>query len=134
MPMFDDPKKELNRLQRQLLAEEEPEQEADFYEEYLDEEDWLDQEIAEAKAMVGYEEEEEPPVRNFANGYGRNVPHQPARYENTPSRPAYRGHVNTYEEEIPEEPEENLRGLVILAWLLTLGIVAVAAYWVVLLL
>jgi len=135
MPMFDDPKKELNRLQRQLLAEEEPEQEPDFYEEYMDEDAWLDEEIAEAKALLGYDElEEEPPVRNYANGYGKKTPRQPAGYETSPSRPAYRGHVNDYEEEIQEEPAENLRGLVILAWLLTLGIVAVAAYWVVLLL
>ena len=131
MPIFDDPKKELNRLQRQLLEEDAPEQEAAFIEEYLDEEDWLDEEIAEAKALLGYEEEEDGiPVRNYANGYGRNL----SRPVSQSSRPAYRGHVNDYEEEIPEEPEENLRGLVILACLLALGIVAVAAYWVVLLL
>ena len=139
MPMFDDPKKELQRLQQQLLEEED-------YEEYLTEEEWLEREIAEAKALSGYQEPQEAPVRNYANGYGA-APAQPAYDPNRRShlsgrsgynqqqRAAYRPNVRDYSEEsIPEETEKGIGGLVFLAVMLTLGIVAVAGYWVLVLL
>ena len=137
MPVFDDPRKNLHRLQQELLAEEET------YEEELSEEDWLDQELAEAKALSGYEEQPQVPVRNFANGYGaapqpRNYGEgQPRTYMSGYStyqqaRPAYREQPQYEDEEIPEE--KGIRSLVALAVLLTLGIVAVAAYWVLVLL
>ena len=147
MPMFDDPKKELQRLQQELLAEEES-----FEEAYFDEDEWLDQEIAEAKALSGYQEPQPQPVRNYANGYGarpQNPYQRPAQpYETQQrrylsgystyqeSRPGYRPDVRGYhEEEIEEyEEEKGIRGLVILACMLTLGIVAVAMYWVLVLL
>ncbi len=141
MPMFDDPKKELQRLQQQLLAEEENNEE-----EYLTEEEWLEREIAEAKALSGYQEPKEPKVRNYANGYGTR-PQQPQYDPNRRShlsgrsgypqqeRAAYRPNVQSYSEEtIPEEEEKGIGGLVFLAILLTLGIVAVAGYWVLVLL
>ena len=161
MPMFDDPQKELQRLQQQLLAEEE--EYTEYKEDYLTEEEWLDQEIAEAKALSGYQEPREAPVRNYANGYGAQVrqPRQPysqAGY-GAPSRPqnpyaanqrsyargrggydlqereAYRPGVRNYSEEaIEEEEEKGVGGLVALAIALTLGIVGVAAYWVLVLL
>jgi len=142
MPMFDDPKKELQRLQQQLLAEEA------YEEEYMDEEDWLDQEIAEAKALSGYQEPAEPPVRNYANGYGIRQeypeyqrPAQPQQrsylsgystYQE--ARPDYRSHRDYRDQVMEEEPEEKLGGLVALACLLTMGIVGVALYWVLVLL
>ena len=142
MPMFDDPKKELQRLQQELLAEEE------YEEDYLDEEDWLDQEIAEAKALSGYEEPPQPQVRNYANGYGAQAapqyqrPAQPQQrtYMSGYSayreeRPDYRAHDRAFRDQvIEEEEEEKLGGLVALACLLTAGIVAVAMYWVLVLL
>ena len=122
MPMFDDPKKELQRLQQQLLAEEEK-----YEEEYLTEEEWFEREIAEAKVLSGYQE---PEVRNYANGYGAQS------QANRQNRPAYQPHVpNAYEQPIREEPEEKgVGGLIGLAVALTMGIVAVAAYWVLVLL
>ena len=38
MPIFDDPKKSLERMQRELLREEE-----EYEEEFLTEEEWLDE-------------------------------------------------------------------------------------------
>lgn len=156
MPMFDDPKKELRRLEQQLLAEEE---EYDEYEEdYLTEDEWLEQEIAEAKALSGYQEPREQPVRNYANGYGAQVrqpqpgyggqPRQRSQYDSQQrtylsgrsgydlqDREAYRPNVRNYSEEaIDEEEEKGVGGLIALAIALTLGIVGVAAYWVLVLL
>ena len=63
MAMFDDPKKELQRLQQQLLAEDEDELN-DLMEEYADEdyEDFFDED---------YEEEydQEDYLRHFSGGY-----------------------------------------------------------------
>lgn len=109
MPMFDDPRKALNRLQQELLEEE-----AEYEEEYLSEDDWLDEEIAEAKAMLGMDEDEDEPevYRNYANGYG---------------------YLNA-EEEDEEIVVDDTKGQRILTFLLVLGILAVAGYWVVVLL
>lgn len=54
MAVFDDPRKELRRLQEQLLAEEEDEQ--DEYGETCDE-----------------EVQQEPFYRNYSNGYGSDI-------------------------------------------------------------
>ena len=136
MPMFDDPQKELRRLQQQLLAEEE---EYDEYEEdYLTEDEWLEQELAEAKALSGYQEPREKPIRNYANGYGTQAPQprqsrsgyaaqphqgyppqQRGQYDpyqrsylsgrsgyDLQDREAYRPTVRNYSEEAIEEEEE----------------------------
>ena len=163
MPMFDDPKKELRRLEQQLLAEEEYDE---YEEDYLTEDEWLEQELAEAKALSGYQEPREAPVRNYANGYGAQVrqpqprqagygsqqrPQQRPQGQYDPyqrsylsgrsgydlqDREAYRPTVRNYSEEAVEEEEEEkgVGGLVFLAILLTLGILGVAAYWVLVLL
>ena len=65
--MFDDPKKELQSLEDQLLAAEEQtktEHTDDFQSIY-----------AEVLAEFGpdWDTPDEPPIRNFANGYGRNI-------------------------------------------------------------
>ena len=114
MPIFDDPKKSLEQMQRQLLQEEE-----DYEEEYLTEEEWLDEELAEAKALLGMDEEEDESLyRNYANGYGNYQ--QPRQY-------------GDFEEDEDEEPEEEIKGSggqLVLTFVLLAGIVAVAAYWV----
>ena len=61
--MFDDPKKELQRLQDELLAEEDleiGEYEEDLTEDY---EDFFGEDFA-------GEDAQEPAYRNYANGYG----------------------------------------------------------------
>ena len=105
--MFDDPKKELERLQQLLDGEDDR---------------WLDDQLAEAHRLMGDPvPEEEPPaeVRRFR---GRNT--DPADVD-----------MVGYSDEIHDEPKKKgVRGLVILACLELLGIAAVAAYWLLVLL
>ena len=67
--MFDDPNKELAELQAQLEAQEE----------------WFRRELDSAKRMIGQEPERKAapaaPVRNYANGYGRNLPRQEGQHQ-----------------------------------------------------
>ncbi len=85
----------------------------------------MDEEISSAKRMLGdaqpqrnmdatqiYRPVADPQVRNYANGYGAAAA-KPAPAPETSEAPA----------------EKPLTGLVILACLETLGIVAVVAYW-----
>ena len=64
MALFDDPKKELERLANQLRREEEEAQLDELVEEYLEEEEEYEEDYEEY-------EPEEPVYRNFANDYGR---------------------------------------------------------------
>ena len=114
--MFDDPKKELQRLQEQLLQDEE----------------WFEKELESAKAMIGEGpgksqaiskqkprkdaelRRSDPMIRNYANGYGQKRP--PVR--NTEVR----------------KPRKGIGGLVVLATLETMGIVGIVAYWMLVLL
>ena len=121
MPIFDDPKKSLERMQRQLLREEEEER-------VITDEQWLDEELAEAKALLGMDteaDEDEQLYRNFANGYGE--------FRQTQSYDAF---VETDDEEEPEEvkPVSKIRGQLALTFVLLAGIAAVAIYWVAVLL
>ena len=103
--MFDDPQKNLGQLQKELLAEE-------------DANKWLDDELTDARRLLGEEpaaEEvpQEAPVRNFANGYG----------------------LEDYEDEPEEVPENELsqkrpiRNLVVVALIELAGILGVLGYW-----
>ena len=121
MPIFDDPKKSLERMQKQLLQEEEEYEEA----EYLTEEEWFDEELAEAKALLENREETEEGdeilYRNFANGYGEyRQTRQYADFEE--------------EEEEPERSPKGGNGQLAVTFLLLAGIAAVAIYWVTVLL
>jgi len=123
MPIFDDPKKSLERMQRQLLQEEEEYGE----EEYLTDEEWFDGELAEAKALLEEEEyteeEDETLYRNYANGYG--TARQTVGYD------------ELEEEEYGEEsarPANAVKGQLLLTVFLLAGIAAVAIYWVAVLL
>lgn len=64
--MFDDPKRKLQELEDQLLAAEDH---------TLQQEDEFQKIYAEVLAEFGPgdAQEQEPPIRNFANGYGRNA-------------------------------------------------------------
>ena len=80
--MFDDPRKELWRLQEQLLAEEEAAEE-EYEEEYEEDSDDLDLDaIDELLSEEADEEEEEQELfyRNHANGYGSQVRNYANRY------------------------------------------------------
>ena len=100
--MFDDPKKRLRELEDQLLAEE-------TITEKPDDEFQIDTEIL---ADMG---DDEVPIRNFANGYGRNI--QPATPAPMPE-----------EEPIPTK-RERIGGLVFLAVIECLIFAGLAAIW-----
>ena len=122
MPIFDDPRKSLERMQRQLLREEEEYEE----EEYLTEEEWFEEELEEAKALLEMDEEaeeEEGIYRNFANGYG--AARQAVGYDEEDEED---------EEEEPARPARGINGQLLLTFVLLAGIAAVAFYWVAVLL
>ena len=105
MAMFDDPKKELKKLEDQLLKDEE----------------WLDRELAAARALIG-----DAPVKKTKKPAAAKKPAaQTAKKEGE----SVRGSA-----EVQKKAKKSNRGLVILAILETLGIVGVVAYWVVMIL
>ena len=103
--MFDDPKKNLGQLQKELLAEE-------------DANKWLDDELAETRRLLDGDVQEPAAtaaekIRNFANGYGE------ADYEDEP-------------EEAPENElshKRTIRNLVVVALIELAGILGVLGYW-----
>lgn len=118
--MFDDPKKELKRLEKQLLEEEDG--------------SWLDNELSEVKAMLGdsgqqdldatriYRDPGAVPVRNYANGYGQ-VPAQSGEYDE------YGDSAYAADPREVAPREKGVGGLVLLALLELLGIVGIIGYW-----
>lgn len=98
--MFDNPKKELERLEQKLIAVEEPEPEPDedFEELY---------ELLQEKFT-----EDDLNLSEFGPDY-----------------PEY-GDVEDADEE-PEVPEDRVTGLTVLACLESMGIVAIAVWWLV---
>lgn len=120
--MFDDPKNTLRRMEEELRAAEyEEEAEPDYGFDY-ENDDWLE----EAKSLIG--EDEEIPIRNHANGYG-------TRSQNY----AVNNHRMVYDDEelnddavlYAEEPQKKkgIGGLVLLALLEMLGILAILLWW-----
>ena len=124
--MFDDPKKELQLLQEQLLQEE----------------NWFETELEEAKALIG-DAPKKAPVKKAAkpNPNAESKPQKKAKAqeEDEPVRKTksrVRNYANDYGKQTPpvrntetKKPQKGIRGLVILAILETLGIVGVVAYW-----
>lgn len=105
MAVFDDPKKELDKLQEQLLKDEE----------------WFEKELDSARRMLG-----DPVSRKNPAGAQAGIP---VRRPTAPARPNHRPAP------VQEKPKtRGIRGLVTLAALETLGILAVVAYWLLVLL
>ena len=123
--MFDDPNRELRRMQEELLAMERQEQNPAV------DDDWLQ----EAKALLGPEEEEFP-IRNHANGYGTRPfpdPTADSRMAYVPdptedSRMAYAGAPREDPADKQSKPK-GAGGLILLALLEVAGILAVALWW-----
>ncbi len=117
--MTEDSKKDLELLEKQILENEE----------------WFLRELDSAKRMIGQMPEQPaapkatasaaaqpmPGIRNYANGYGQPAP-QPRMQD------------MQAEEEAPIPQKKGTKGLLILAALETLGILGLAAYWVLVLL
>lgn len=116
MAMFDDPNKELKKLEDQLLKDEQ----------------WLDRELAAARALIGEEtpkKKKAPPVRGSADTQ------QKAARVVIPNT----GDYDLDEKKVKKskkkgKKKKSNRPLVILAVLETLGIVGVVVYWLIMLL
>lgn len=129
--MFDDPKKELQRLEDELLKAEMNDEEferfySDLYEEFGPKEEDL---LAGSPAKK---------VRNYANGYGQtNQPKQPGavRQSGNGQKPASRPtYSDSHRSAAPAKKEKGIKGLVITACCLSLAIVAIVIYWIIFLL
>ena len=110
--LFDDPKKKLRELEDQLLAEE-------TVTEKPDDDFQIDTEIL---ADIG---DDEVPIRNFANGYGRKV--QPVTPVAPPPMPEPEPILE--EEEPTPTKRERIGGLVFLAVIECLIFAGLAALW-----
>ena len=118
--MFDDPKKDLKWLEQQLLAVEAPqEDDMDLDELLADEalfqEDPVETELREARMLLG-DITERSWVGEFAYPEEEEEKHVPAPRESR--------------KEKKKKKEKGIGGLVFLACLETLGIVAVLLWWV----
>ena len=118
MALFDDPKKELERLANQLRQEEEEARLDDLLEEYLEEEEEYEE----------YEEpSEEPQYRNFANDYGRAMTEALWEEEQDSDRVIYR---DDYEESRRKKKKKKKMGFGEALLLILLDIALVAfLYW-----
>ncbi len=105
--MFDDPKKELKKLEDQLLKDDE----------------WLERELTAAHALLG----DEPKKTGSAGKKPTNV-RGSADMQYKAAKVVVRN-TEDYDLDEPEAPRKSNRGLVILALLETLGIVALVVYW-----
>ena len=123
--MFDDPKKDLKWLEQQLRAVEAPQEEDIDLENWLDdelfaEEDPLDAELREARALLG-----DAPVQKSRPTDVFAFLEEDTAEEPVPAvTPAPR-------KEAKKKKEKGVGGLVFLACLETLGIVAVLLRWVI---
>lgn len=110
--MFDDPKKDLNRLNSQLLAEE-PE---------VEEEDWLEAELKAAHALMD---------NDYSRPQNREVPlYDYEEDEEEEDIALYADAPQPSEKTKKPKKQKGIGGLVFLACLETLGIIALILWWV----
>ena len=116
--MFDDPKKELQQLENQLLAAENPV--------HVNDNDEFERIYAEVLAEFGTDgtSADEPPIRNFANGYGRDlhkIPQRPVEFSRPMEMPRFE----------PPVPREHYGFLTFLFCLECLVLTGVTLLWLV---
>lgn len=136
--MFKDTDEALARLEAELLREEEPEEkypeeEEYIYEEELEEEPEEDLVLPPEYAYTDTRAADGPVIyQNFSNNYGKNLRNYASGYR------AYNADISDenlddYAEDIPQSvPEKNNTPLILIACLLTLGIVAMVFVWLLL--
>ena len=145
--MRDDPRRNLKWLERELLAEEEvfhdfsslPEADMDDDEDLLD---LVDRYLEEDREEETEWEEDEPPVRNFANNYGREPKslqaeraYAAAHFDEQAAVPVKtkkelrREAKQRKKEEKKASVNRSLKGLVFLAVLECIGILAIIGWW-----
>ena len=128
--MFDNPKKELERLEEQLLAAEAEEPEEDFeslyddiYEEFGTEEPYeMDDELMQ---MLGCTD---VPIRNYSNNYGeadRDFARRSAGFD-APEEDYY---MDSDRYVAAPKKKKGIRGLMIFACIEAILIIALAAWW-----
>ena len=119
--MFDDPKKELRELEDQLLAAESNNETAELNNEQFEElyDEILEEFGPKEESFTAPLSPSDPPIRNFANGYGGVV--------RTPPLPA--GDEILPDDE-PVPTEKGGRGLIFLAVVESLAIAGLVMYWV----
>ena len=134
--MYDDPRRNLKWLAQELLAEDSLHR--DFSK--LPNKDYQkDDELMElVDTLIGEAEEPEPPVRNFANNYGRPTKGERAARSQAPNRLEESAYVPVKtKKQLRREAKlqkkagvnRNIKGLVFLAVLETLGILAILGWW-----
>ena len=121
--MFDDPKKDLKWLEQQLRAVEAPQEEDIDPEDWLDDdifsdEDPLEAELREARALLG---DHPAPQRRQADVFA--FLEEDIAEEAAPAAPA------PSQKQAKQKKEKGVGGLVFLACLETLGIIAVLLWW-----
>ena len=128
--MFDDPMKELDRLNAELLAEE-ADWEEDWEAEFLEQED----DLADIKALL-----DDGRHSHFAGAYSRQMTRQLMEdYDEADARDSWHGDDEDraiYRDSPPEtkkkqKKEKGIRGLLALAVLELMGILGILIYWVV---
>ena len=138
--MYDDPRRNLKWLEQELLAEDSLHRD---FSKLPDKDYHKDEDLLElVDTLIGEEETPEPPVRNFANNYGR-----PSKGERAARAQAPKGleesayvPVKTKKQLRREEKQRriaekksgvnrNIKGLVFLAILEVLGILSILGWW-----
>ena len=138
--MYDDPRRNLKWLEQELLAEDSLHRD---FSKLPDKDYHKDEDLLElVDTLIGEEETPEPPVRNFANHYGR-----PSKGERAARAQAPKGleesayvPVKTKKQLRREEKQRriaekksgvnrNIKGLVFLAILEVLGILSILGWW-----
>ena len=128
MAMFDDPKKELKKLEEQLLKEEE----------------WLERELAAARELIGDQPVKKVKKTPTAKKTVENKEDAPVRGSEETRKKAEKvvmsasGDYDLDKKKAKKKKKKKAgksnRGLVILAILETLGIVGIIAYWMIMIL
>ena len=137
--MRDDPRKNLKWLEQELIAEGNIHR---AFSQLPDGEYNADDDLLELVDMLIGEEETEEPVRNFANNYGRmpksvrvERAHQNARFDKDAAVLTKTGKQLRREARQHKQAEKkanvnrNIKGLVFLAVLEVLGILAILGWW-----
>lgn len=133
--MGDDPRRNLKWLEQELLAEDSVHRD---FSKLPDKSYHRDDELLELVDMlIGEEDREEPPVRNFANHYGRTTGERVARAK-TPKQLEESAYVpvktkkqlrREAKAEKKANVNRNIKGLVFLAILECAGILAILGWW-----
>ena len=135
--MYDDPRRNLKWLEQELLEEDSIHRD---FSKLPDKDYHKDEELLELVDMLIHEDDtqEAPPVRNFANNYGRTSKGERAVRAQTPRHLEESAFVPVKtKKELRREAKQrkkdnvnrNIKGLVFLAILECIGILAILGWW-----